>query len=89
MSKSLGLYAASEADPKMTVAAYRASRAQKKAKQDTEEAEDNGTFNHDDRALIIDNSDLTGLKTDSPKSPIGLMSTTILEEDDSSDIGFG
>ena len=70
------------------MASYRAGRARKKEQGLSGLAMNVGP-EKPHQTLIIKNSDLSKLKRGPPESPIGLMSTTILEEDDTSEADFG
>ena len=89
ISKGLGLDISSEEQAKVTIASYRAGRAQKKAAQGDQGLNLHLKTDNNDQTLVLENSDLARLKSESLRSPIGLLSTTILEEDDSSGVDFG
>ena len=85
----MGMNSVPETEPVRTMEEYRAERAKKKAGRSMQDPWGlNGKPDRRD-TLILETSGLMGLKQESPKSPIGLMSTTILEEDDTSEAEFG
>ena len=75
-----------------TAASYRAQRAEKQARKAKEALVLEGLQTRFDRSPVAEHSD--GMKG-GPKSPLspmprrGLLSTTIFEEDDSSEANFG
>ncbi|MCJ1331263.1 hypothetical protein MMC10_007951 [Thelotrema lepadinum] len=87
----LGLDKVREEQPR-SVASYRAERSQRQAQKAREIVAMGGVQTRFDRIPAAEYIDGTKGGTKSPLSPVskrGLLSTTIFEEDDSSDIDFG
>lgn len=90
----LGLDVVHEESPGRTAASYRAERARKHAQKAREVLVLEGLQTHFDKKPIANHPDgmLTRGGTKNPSSPApqkGLLSTTIFEEEDSSDEDFG
>ena len=77
-----------EPQPVTTPATFRKEQEEKRSKRAQGSLLQNGMQTRLDNVPMEEYSDWMKLDSSNPKSPIGLMSTTILEEDDSSDAGL-
>ena len=79
-------------EPPRSAASYRAERSRKQAHKAKERLVLEGLQTRFDRGPVAEHSEGTKSGTKSPTSPVGkkgLLSTTIFEEEDSSDADFG